>query len=183
MTSKTLVNDTQIVKKPSFVSHRTVGIDSDGASTNAGESIPNMSAKNKRPTMISIGSWNPFMRVDALNTLRELYISLSEDIEQMQKNLLRETPDGSSAFVVFNSQAGLQVAAQTLITSTPLKFQERISNVAENDVVWKALDIGVEQRMLRGLAGNAIAVTLNIFWCMIGRFSQQVIIQRNVVAN
>ncbi|KAJ2962527.1 hypothetical protein NQZ79_g2359 [Umbelopsis isabellina] len=170
MTSKTLVNETQIAKKPSFVSHRTVGIESDSASTNAGESIPKMSAKNKRPTMISIGSWNPFMRVDAINTLRELYIGLSEDIEQLQKSMLKETPKGSSAFIVFNSQAGAQVAAQTLITSTPLKFQERISNVAENDVVWKALNIGVEQRMLRGLAGNAIAITLNIFWCMIVAF-------------
>jgi hypothetical protein len=69
---------------------------------------------------------------------------------------------------VFNTQAGAQVAAQSLITSTPLKFQERISNVAENDVMWKALNIGVEQRMLRGLAGNGIAISLNIFWCMIG---------------
>src|SRR3984893_17356285 len=107
--------------------------------------------KDKRPTMMSHSSWNPLLRVDALSTLRELYLELNHDIEAIQQSILSDIPSGGSAFITFNTQAGAQVAAQTLTTNTPSKLQERISNVASNDVIWKTLEIGTEERMVRSL--------------------------------
>ncbi|KAH8553637.1 hypothetical protein BGW37DRAFT_518579 [Umbelopsis sp. PMI_123] len=159
----------ELTKKPTLVSHETVRIESEVLPSDEVHA-PTLTKNDKRPTMMSIGSWNPLNRVDALSTLRELYQELNHDIEAIQQSILSKAPTGSSAFITFNTQAGAQVAAQTLTTNTPMKLQERMSNVATNDVMWKALDINYKERMIRSLAGNAISIALNIFWCIIVAF-------------
>lgn len=158
----------ELTKRPSFISHATIPLESEVLSS--GIDYPPSLAKNvKRPTMVSIGSWNPLHRVDAISTLREVYLDLNRDIEATQQSVLSEDPAGCSAFITFNTQEGAQIAVQTLTSHTPMKLQERTGNVASNDVVWKSLDINVEERMVRSLAGNAFSVALNIFWCIIGK--------------
>ncbi|KAI9289927.1 hypothetical protein BC943DRAFT_312922 [Umbelopsis sp. AD052] len=159
----------ELTKRPSFISHATIPLESEVLSS--GIDYPPSLAKNvKRPTMVSIGSWNPLHRVDAISTLREVYLDLNHDIEATQKSVLSEDPAGCSAFITFNTQEGAQIAVQTLTSHTPMKLQERTGNVASNDVVWKSLEINVEERMVRSLAGNAFSVALNIFWCIIVAF-------------
>ncbi|GAB5593361.1 phosphate metabolism protein 7 [Umbelopsis nana] len=158
-----------ITKRPSIVSHGTIAMESEAASSEAG--FPSkMTNKDKRPTMMSHGSWNPLLKIDALSTLRELYLELNHDIEAIQQSILSDIPSGGSAFITFKTQAGAQVAAQTLTTNTPSKLQERISNAASNDVMWKMLEIGTEERTVRSLIGAAISVALNIFRCIIVAF-------------
>jgi hypothetical protein len=158
------------MKGPTIVSNGTMVLESEVASSDAGLP-PKMTSNEKRPTMMSVGSWNPLHRVDALSTLRELYLELNNDIKTIQTRILSDTPTGSSAFVTFNTQAGAQVATQTLTTNTPSKLQERFCNVASNDVMWNSMEMGVEERMIRSLVGTAAAVALNIFWCIIGKLN------------
>lgn len=158
----------ELTKRPSFMSHATIPLESEVLSS--GMDYPPALTKNvKRPTMMSIGSWNFLHRVDAISTLRGLYLELNHDILAIQQSVLSEEPAGSSAFITFNTQAGAQIAVQTLTAHTPLLLQERVGNVASNDVVWKSLEINIKERMVRSLAGNAISVALNIFWCIIGK--------------
>jgi len=158
----------ELTKRPSFMSHATIPLESEVLSS--GMDYPPALDKNvKRPTMVSIGSWNPLRRVDAISTLREVYLELNHDIVAIQQSVLSEEPAGSSAFITFNTQAGAQIAVQTLTAHTPLRLQERVGNVASNDVVWKSLEINVKERVVRSLVGNALSVALNIFWCIIGK--------------
>jgi Cytosolic domain of 10TM putative phosphate transporter len=158
----------ELTKRPSFISHATIPLESEVLSS--GIDYPLVLTKNvKRPSMVSIGSWNPLHRVDAISTLRELYLELNRDIKAIQQSVLSEDPAGCSAFITFNTQAGAQIAVQTLTAHTPMKLQERKVNVSSNDVIWSSLEIDVKERMVRSLAGNALSVALNIFWCAIGK--------------
>jgi hypothetical protein len=75
-----------------------------------------------------------------------------------------------SAFIVFRSQRGAQLAAQAVTAAQPLRMSERWMNVHPDDVIWDNLNVVGIHRWWRRAVSLAACTGLIIWWSIITTF-------------
>jgi hypothetical protein len=104
-------------------------------------------------------------KVDSIRWLREKLVSLSKEIEVLQKK--HQNHEGrllSAIFIEFNSQSDAQIALQTLSHHQPLHMTPRFSGISPDEVVWSALNLSWWQRIVRRFLVQGGIAAMIIFW-------------------
>ncbi|KAL4819788.1 hypothetical protein BDW67DRAFT_173077 [Aspergillus spinulosporus] len=104
-------------------------------------------------------------KVDSIRWLREKLVSLSKEIEVLQKK--HQNGEGrllSAIFIEFNSQSDAQIALQTLSHHQPLHMTPRFSGISPDEVVWSALNLSWWQRIVRRFLVKGGIAAMIIFW-------------------
>ncbi|KAL4988882.1 hypothetical protein BDW68DRAFT_83347 [Aspergillus falconensis] len=129
---------------------------------------PMMYRKIRRPTQRTklFGE-----KVDSIRWIRGKLVSLSKEIEGLQKK--HQNGEGrllSAIFVEFNSQSDAQIALQTLSHHQPLHMTPRFSGISPDEVVWSALNLSWWQRIVRRFLVQGGIAAMIIFWSIPSAF-------------
>ena len=100
------------------------------------------------------------------------------DIEEGGAAGQEETyPPLNSAFILFNTQAGAHLAAQSLTHHEPYRMAEKYTEVAPDDVLWNNLGLNPYEKKIRLVISYAATAALIIFWAIPGTFSSGLVLQ------
>jgi hypothetical protein len=106
-------------------------------------------------------------KVDSIHWLREELVSLTKEIEVLQrKHRNLDSKLLSAIFIEFNSQSDAQIALQTLSHHQPLHMTPRFTGISPDDVVWSALNLSWWQRIVRRFIVQGAIAALIIFWSL-----------------
>ncbi|KAI8054557.1 hypothetical protein BDF22DRAFT_619123, partial [Syncephalis plumigaleata] len=103
---------------------------------------------------------------DAIKYSRARLLEAERALEE-ERGKKKGTDHQPSAFIIFNTQRGAQVAAQTVLSSKPLHMSEKWIEVHPDDVIWSNLTVGGIFRWGRRTISVAACTALIICWMII----------------
>ncbi|KAI9599149.1 hypothetical protein BDF19DRAFT_410533 [Syncephalis fuscata] len=105
---------------------------------------------------------------DAIKYSRARLLECEKELEKERSS--KNTNFQPSAFVIFNTQRGAQLAAQAVTSSKPLHMSERWTEVHPDDVIWSNLTIGGIYRWGRKAISILACTGLILAWMVITFF-------------